>query len=368
MVRSASLQLREIQIKNFRCFNDKIIQFDAPTVLLQGLNGAGKTSLLEALHYSCYLRSFRTHSPRDLVQMGQDGFFVRAMFDNQLIDHTMQHEVQVGFTGKKRLVKVDQRTVSSYKELMDYYRVVTLTEDDLGLIWQGPDCRRAFLDQAILLFEPEFITHIRDFKTVVDNRNALLLGGRVDKELYHVLTEQLWNKSRLIQERRIDLLTYLENEANELLNHYFNGTITISLQYAAKGIGKATSWQEAAEAQNQLYQEESRFGRSLFGAHLDDCLIKFQDKKSKTYASRGQQKLIVLLLKIAHIKKVTNTKGSAIFLLDDFMTDFDMERASILLNILSTLDSQLIVTTPANTGFLENTLVNSGTPCQNISI
>lgn len=367
MVRNAPLQLREVQIKNFRCFENKTIQLDAPTILIQGLNGAGKTSLLEALHYSCYLRSFRTHSPRDLVQAGHEGFFVRALFSNQSLDHAMQHEVQVGFSGKKRLVKVDQRPVSSYKELMDYYRVITLTEDDLGLISQGPDFRRSFLDQAILLSDPEFITPIRDFKTIVDNRNAMLVNGRVDKELYAILTEQLWHKSRLIQDQRKDLLTYFENEANALLNTYFNGDIHISLEYSAKSIGKAKSWDEAAASQGQLYMDEARFGRSLFGAHLDDCVIKFQDKKSKTYASRGQQKLIILLLKIAHIKRVSSAKGSVIFLLDDFMTDFDMERAEVLLSILNTLDSQLIFTSPVKTGFLENTLISSGAQSQNLT-
>ena len=360
MVHSAQLLLREVQIKNFRCFDNKTITFNSPLVLIQGLNGAGKTSLLEALHYACYLRSFRTHLPRDLVQMGYDGFFVRAVFDTELFNQTLQHEVQVGFSGKKRLVKVDQRPVSSYKELMDHYRVVTLTEDDLSLISGGPESRRAFLDQAILLCDPEFITTIRAFKATVDSRNAMLASGRVDKETYAIWTEQLWHKSRLIQDQRRAILTNFETEANILIKEYFGGQLTITLEYQPKGIGKLATWEETLSQHNQLLNEEARFGRTLFGAHLDDFQIKLQDKRTKNYASRGQQKFVVLLLKITNIKRVTQQKGPIIFLLDDFMTDFDSNKATILLNILTSLSSQLIFTSPLKTGFFEHKLLAMG--------
>src|SRR6185437_4207831 len=127
----------------------------------------GKTSLLEALHYLCYLRSFRTYSPRDLLKFGQENFFVKISCIQQNLDVC---EVQVGFSGKKKLVKINQKTVSSYKELMDYYRIITLTEDDLFLINGAPERRRAYLDQAILLQEPTFLTPLRELRQVADHR------------------------------------------------------------------------------------------------------------------------------------------------------------------------------------------------------
>src|SRR5471030_434878 len=111
-----SLQLTTIQIKHFRCFAGTTIAFDSPIVLVEGNNGSGKTSLLEALHYLCYLRSFRTHTPRDLIQAGADGFFIKASFDQQINQQSFTHNVQVGFSGKKRLVKMNEQSVSSYKE------------------------------------------------------------------------------------------------------------------------------------------------------------------------------------------------------------------------------------------------------------
>src|SRR3990172_3358446 len=186
MHEKSNVQLTKIYIKNFRCFPALNLELDSPLVLVEGINGSGKTSLLEALHYACYLRSFRTHVPRDLIQFGQQDFFIKVALDSRALDHAMHHEVQVGFSGKRRLVKVDQKSVCSYKELMDYYRVVTLTEDDLSLINGGPDARRSFIDQAILLNDPSFITVIRNFRQVLESRNALLQISSKNEESYRV--------------------------------------------------------------------------------------------------------------------------------------------------------------------------------------
>ena len=78
-----------------------------------------------------------------------------------------------------------------------------------------------------------------------------------------------------------------------------------------------------------LYHDEQRFGRSLFGAHLDDFMIQFKDVKSKNFASRGQQKLIVLIAQNCPGEALNASKGAVIFLLDDFMTDFDHAKAQI---------------------------------------
>jgi len=351
--------LTEIQIKNFRCFSQISLELKGPLVLIQGVNGSGKTSLLEALHYLCFLRSFRTHSPRDLIHFGSEGFFIKAQIDDA---QSASHEIQVGFAGKKRLVKINQKAISSYKELMDYYRIVTITEDDLHLISSGPEIRRAFIDQALLLDDPEFIQIMRNYKHIVDSRNALLAQGRINLESYTLWTDQLWATSRILQERRIAMLGQLQDITNQMLAENFNDPLSVAFAYSPKKVGPEVDEIEFKAMQPGLYAEETRFARSLFGAHLDDFVIKFQDKKSKVFASRGQQKLIVLLMKVAQMKHIGGNKGgnSTIFLLDDFMTDFDPGRAHTLLDILCGLENQLIFTSPIDRGSFEDKLSDRG--------
>ena len=145
-----ALFLERVHIKNFRCFSDIDLAFTSPIVLIQGLNGSGKTSLLEALYYVCYLRSFRTHLPKEMLQFEHSNFFIKVIFRDQ----NFTHEIQAGFSNAKRLVKIDNKAISSYKELMNYYRVIGLTEDDMFLIKGGPQERRVFIDQLLLLIRP----------------------------------------------------------------------------------------------------------------------------------------------------------------------------------------------------------------------
>jgi DNA replication and repair protein RecF len=366
------LRITQLHLKNFRCFSTTTIALDQNIVLIEGPNGSGKTSFLEALHYICYLRSFRTHTPRDLTSLGETSFFLRVHFEGH--EQEGEHDIQVGFSGKKRLVKLNQKPIQSFKELMDYYRVVTLTEDDLSLIKDGPDVRRSFIDQAIVLFDPEFSAVLRSYRTILENRNALLMRGTVSDDSYRLWTEQLWSKSIEIQERRIALLAELEGRINRLFLAFFNdvyttssavaghgetGAVEVKFQYEFKIKKGRESFADFQVENHGLYEEEMRFRRSLFGAHLDDFSIHFCQKKSKIYSSRGQQKLLVVLLKIAQMQELIARKGSAIFLLDDFMTDFDDATADILISLLSSLGCQLIFTCPAR-GLLEDKLLALG--------
>lgn len=349
--------LTQLHLKNFRCFSDATFNFEGSLILIEGLNGSGKTSLLEALHYLCYMRSFRTHSPRELLASGHEAFFIKALFNTQPYNE-QSNELQVGFSGKKRLVKINLKTISSYKELMDFYRIITITEDDVNLIHGNPEVRRSFIDHALVLYNPDYATSIRTMHQIVEQRNSMLKCS-YDADSYRLWTEQLWDASREIQALRIEALKALEQETNRLLAHYFGENLWVSFIYKARRIEHDVTLEEFMAHVN-LAHEEMRYGHSLFGAHLDDFIINFQDKKSKNYSSRGQQKLVVLLIKIAQIKELLVRKGPAILLLDDFMTDFDGDRINKLLDLLFDLKVQLIFTSPSVTHFLGERLAQQG--------
>jgi DNA replication and repair protein RecF len=242
---------------------------------------------------------------------------------------------------------------------MQFYRIVTLTEDDLALIKEGPEARRLFIDQAAMLENPSFIALSKACRHTIDNRNALLKQGTINNESYQLWTEQLWHKTGIIAHERIAHLAKLQEQLNYLINTYFKGAFSIQLIYQPK-YPHGSSFEDFMATNRGLQDQERRMSRSLFGAHLDDFAIIFQDKKSKSFASRGQQKLIVLLLKIAHIRSLMITTGPAIFLLDDYMTDFDPSRSELLLNALIDLNCQLIFTSPVAGGPLEKHLLERG--------
>lgn len=352
--------LRSIELKNFRCFGHKILNFERPLILIEGCNGSGKTSLLEALHYGCYLRSFRTYNPRHLIAHGRESFFIKLNVaeEDPLLSH---HELQVGFAGKRRSVKLNQNSIGSFKELMDSYRVVTVTEDDLELITGGPEMRRTFLDQAILLSNPLFAQTMAQLRRIIDQRSSLLAHGRVHQDVYYLWSKQLWEKSRAVAQERMVRLASMLQEAKSLIHAMFGGMYRLDMSYQYKMDLEAASCDDWLMAHPLLYESELAAGRSLFGAHLDDIVISFQDNHSKIYASRGQQKLLVMIIKMAQVQEITRNRGPVILLLDDFLTDFDQKKAQICLKTLIGLQGgQLILTTPQSSGFLIDVIESFG--------
>lgn len=349
------LQLTSIHLKAFRCFDQITIDLNSPIVLICGSNGTGKTSLLEALYYACYLRSFRTHLSRDLIALGKESFFIKLIVQDSSPDNLIDHAINIGFAGNKRRVTVDNQAIVSYKDLLAHYRIVSLTEADLKLIQDGPENRRAFIDQALILDNASSIGLMREYRIILENRNALLQNNVVDKDTYDIWTQKLWECTAELQALRKLLLHKFETTINTMLAHYVDPNMSVSLHYQAKKENNA-SFEGFLESNKDLMRSEMYFKRSCFGAHLDDFNIVLEGKKTRVYASRGQQKMIVLLIKIAQIKQLIQNKGPVIFLLDDFMTDFDNDRGQTLLSALLELDCQLIFTSPQRNSALESVL------------
>lgn len=351
------MQLRRIDLKQFRCFKHLSLNFDERMVLITGPNGSGKTSLLEALHYLGYLRSFRTASPHHLVHYGQQSFFLKATIEDDIAQET---EVQAGFAEGKRVVRVNKRQVRSYKELVDHYRVITITEDDLDIIKGSPSIRRAFFDQVILLKDPDFIQLFRKYRHILENRNSLLKNGS-DRVSLHHWTELLWLASGEIQRRRMQTLSMLAAGTNELLKANIDEPIAINFVYKPKKGCDQSGFDDFLKEHGAILEEEQRYGRSLFGIHLDDICIEFQRKKSKIYASRGQQKLTVLLLKIAQLQDLTSQRGPCLLLLDDFMTDFDQDWGTRFIELISGIaGNQVVFVSPLQHGIFEQLLLKKG--------
>lgn len=346
--------INKLKLQNFRCFSSKTFSFESNVVLIEGDNGSGKTTLLEALHYACYFKSFRTGLVRDLINLDKNHFFFSVNFDESAGE---ENQIQIGLSTEespmKRVVQFNGKKIRSYKDLISHYRVISLAEDDLLLVQGGPEHRRLFLNQLVLLFNPEFLTNLKRYEQIKEHRNSLLRQGKgLEKGVTSELTswsKQLWEASIILQQERIARLKELEKVVNELLVEYFSqNSLSVTFTYnVKKDIMSAGSfegfWKTYSERNVGL---EWKLGRGLFGAHLDDFLVIFQKKGARAFASRGQQKLVVFLLKIAELKLLEQIEIKSVLLLDDFLTDFDQNRISQCLDVLSKLDCQAFVSCP----------------------
>lgn len=332
------LLVTDIVLKQFRCFPEKHIVIDGLMFCLEGDNGTGKSSLLEALHYACYLRSFRTSQPRDLISFGADAFFLQITL---LVDDE-PHLLQIGVSRTERVVKFDKRKVSSYKELIDYYRVISITENDMNIVMGSPDNRRDFVDQALSIQDPEMIAILKELHVIVANRTRLFYA-EWSFEHYRIWTDQLIQVSSIVRKKRQEYLSWLSARVLALGKEYIGVDFCFSIDY--KEAGKEFMIVSHDDYEYIMYNER-RLKRSLLGAHIDDFLITFGNKTTKRFASRGQQKLIVVLLKIAQLQYIAEHFGPPLLLLDDCFSDFDEKIKKSILNLIIQMNVQVVIASP----------------------
>jgi DNA replication and repair protein RecF len=341
------LFLHELELQQFRCFSDKKISFNKQITFITGDNGTGKTSLLEAIHYLCYFKSFRSHIVQDVIHTGSASFFLKGSFARKHDFENAQHQLQVGYFQRKKSIKLDQRAVTSHKQVFPYFQVLTLTEDDIDLIKGYPAVRRAFVDQAVLFSKPDSFDEYSKFRQIVQNRNALLGSyGPIDSVELETWDHALWEQSSKIQNHRKSALEMIEKAVNVLIDDYFEGIYQVRLQYDPKVVCDGIDFDAFRSKIDSFLPQERILKRSLFGAHLDDLSIHIHGKKARIYASRGQQKLISLLCKVSWASMASNEQEYPILLIDDFISDFDQKRLSQLINFFVSCKNQIILTAP----------------------
>lgn len=340
--------LQELELQNFRCFKQSLFQFIKPATIVIGNNGVGKTTLIEAIYYLCYFKSFRASTIKELIHVSSDSFFLKGNF-YQNKDLTDQHVLQVGYSAAKKSIKLDQKPVLSYKDVLTIFQVVTLTENDIDLINGAPVHRRAFIDQAVLMSDLEVLPMYRQLRQIVAHRNAILSRfsqSSIDPLEFEVWTQKLWDFSALIQAQRCLVISQIQDLVNQFLKQYFDEIYSISINYEAKNRPKNDDFEDFWIKNETLFNQEKWYKRSLFGAHLDDLVVHIESKKARIFASRGQQKLIILLCKLA-LTCIDQTKQyKPLFLMDDFISDFDAIRLKNLMNFFTSCQNQVIITAP----------------------
>ena len=271
-----SSYLSSIHLKNFRCFKSAQFSLDGPLILIHGLNGSGKTSLLEAFHYVGYLRSFRTRTPRELIHFEAETFFIKATCDD--------NEITIGCSPAKRQVKINQKAVSSFQELWQFHRIITVTEDDLEIVKGAPEKRRSFIDGALVVQSSQHALLLRTYRNILNNRNALLQKLSINDEELLVWTKKLWETSNLIQKGRKDFLKTLALTCTKLSKKHFSTPYCLKFIYKPKGQQKEDTWESFySHWKKESFPQEIRYRRTLFGAHLDDIMILFQKNPALRY-------------------------------------------------------------------------------------
>lgn len=342
--------IKSFKAKNFRNIESATLEFDKGINVLLGENAQGKTNAVEGIYIFARGKSFRHGDDKDLIRIGEDGFNISVDFESRDGAGTLEYS----FFGKERRRKKNGYRVNKASEMIGCFKAVLFCPDDLNLVKGGPDSRRDFLNIAISQCYPAYISVYADYKKALENRNAILKnaskGLYFDENELIAWSERLAEYASYIFIQRRDYIKKLEVYAKRFMSEISDGKEELLMRYGTDIPDSVYTSEDRKEIENEyrkIFTESimrERFaGVTLFGPHREDLVITINGMDSRLYASQGQQRSVVLSLKMAE-GEVSRELFSEypVFLFDDVLSELDEKRQSFVLSGIK--DKQIIIT------------------------
>jgi len=342
------LGISKITLSSFRNHSQKELDFGDGLTVVWGENGTGKTSLLEAVYFLSFGKSFKTHKQETLVKEGYSSFFLKGVFSS-----TTKKGDQVNIYYKKQStqkVLINGKKTSGRKSLIGKNPVVVLSPEEQEITKGGPSERRRFFDRVFSVCSGGYLIELQKYRKLLKQRNAALL--RIKKGLGGPGDVVVWNeplaKSGIkLWSIRTDFFEKFKNSLGFVVDSY-GEDIDIEVSYPEKQKDPNVYLEELKKRE----QRDTVLCRTTFGPHLDDVSVLWFGKNLKFVGSQGEHKISLVFLKLAEMNFIKNYLGDfPTLLLDDLFAKLDLSRSKKLVSLLKSMKSennkpiQTIVTT-----------------------
>lgn len=321
----------QLQLTNFRNYARLQLQPDAGLCVLTGDNAAGKTNVLEAVFLCALGRSHRTSRDAELIRESEQAGAVALTLHTRGGTRNISCKLMAG---ERKRVLIDGTALSRSGELLGCLNVVMFAPEDLMLVKGGPGERRRFLDMEISQLRPAYYYTLQQYNVALKQRNALL-KAEAETALLEPWDEQLSRLGAAITAERAQFLSELGGIASRLHVQLSGGRETLLLAYQPN-LPDVEPDRLAAAMRERLFDalERDRFrGSTSVGPHRDDVAMALDGSDVRVYGSQGQQRTVVLSLKLSELQIMRQLRGeSPVLLLDDVFSELDRRRQRMLLD------------------------------------
>ena len=351
------MRIRRLLLEDFRSYGRADLTLSPGLTAFVGPNGAGKTNLLEAVHVLARGDSPRARDEAEMVRWG--AAMARAAAECVRADEVVRIETLLfspteGERRRPRRYLIDGAGKRA-EDALGRIVVVAFFPEDVDLLTDAPTARRRYLDAMIGQVEPRHRSDTREYQRVVQQRNALLRALRDEQaEPEHQLDfwdGELCRLAAAISLRRISAVHEIQQPFRDAIERW-SGEHVVEVAYTSAAEGETES--ERVSSYRGLVEEkrdkELWQGATLVGPHREDLAVTSGGRDLPSFASRGEQRGVVLALKIAEAAWLLERTGTTpVFLLDDVLSELDPERRQRLLDALPA-DAQALLTSALPAG------------------
>lgn len=341
------MRLRDLKLTNYRNCKDLHLDLSCPKVLIIGKNAQGKTNILESIYFLSALKSPRTSNNIELINFEAE----KAEINCNMIKAETDVELDFSYSNEKKRELALNKVKTTPKNFKSVLKTVLFSTADLLLLRGNPSDRRDWLDRAIAQIYPAYDDRLSKYDKIRIQKNNLLKDylktGILNDTLLDVYNEQLVITGSNIIYLRKKFLKEIERIASEK-HRIISETEELKIDYDCSFLSGQYEPKEIVEAFKASLEErrveEMRRGQSCVGPHRDDIIFYINGNEAVKFASQGQQRTIVLALKLSELDIITAKTGDEpVLLLDDVLAELDDIRQNYLLKSINE-NTQTIIT------------------------
>ena len=330
------MKVVRIRLFQYRNIVDLDITPGPQITIFSGLNGQGKTNILEAIYFLAYGRSFRTATPRECVKHGESCCRIEGFTEQG----TLCRELAITISGKEKKLLLMGKPVP-LNEFIGNLPVLAFTHEHLGVVRGGPGDRRAFLDRAMVFLYPSHVVNLASYSRALRQRNSILGEIRDGKAVYDSALLDSWDEAVTRPGARIiaNRIRYAERMKQELPGGLF-GEDELKMHYLStvedNAVDIAIIEEKLRKKLWSLREKDKATGYTSVGPHRDEMKLYVNGRSLVDFGSAGQQRSGLLSLYFSQMEIHYRTHGFyPVFLVDDAEAELDGDRLRTFLHYLS---------------------------------
>lgn len=327
----------KLELINFR--NHQVFKYSFGYVnVFYGPNGVGKSNILESIAMLSFAKSFRTSHEENLIMHGENYAQIKAVVNKKNINFVIDKD---GIKVKKQ-VRIN-KIKTKLTDLVGTLKTVLFTPESLEIVTGSPHERRKYMDLCLSQTDKLYLENLIQVKKIIKQRNELLKKIAINKANANELN--YWNKelienSKHIMEKRKEFCDFINSQISSLYKEISEKNDKIEVKYQSRYFEK----ENLEKLLDDLYFQEIRFQKTLFGPHIEDLKLHINSKAISDVGSRGEIRSLVLCLKLIEISYLENLGyKNMVLLLDDIFSELDESRRDRVINIIKS--KQTIITT-----------------------
>ena len=324
------MRFKELKYYNFRNIDNSSINTDCRNVILEGINGQGKTNILESVYLLSYGSSFRTGNSKEIITFNKDRVHIVGI---AVSDDGLERKVEYVNQGGKRRILLDGKEIRDRKELIYNFPSIVFSHDDINFVKGEPEYRRRFFDQTFSMYNPVYLDSLRRYKTILMQRNAAIKARQ--SSLLSLYDERLAKYGLEVSREREEGVRMFNEIFPSLYKEISQTEKELSIRYQP-------SWRDLKSEDEVVNYLESTRERDInllttsSGIHRDRFTVYDENGPFSQSGSTGQIRLASLLFRLAEARffiKMTGKKP--VLLIDDVLLELDNVKRGNFLSLLN---------------------------------